>query len=126
MIGTTSATLPAEKIKQYEDEIVITLRSSDKYRCDLAPMIKNAAIDLVMRDAIVAEMNKPDFRLINMELSREGNPRTVANPLNAQLSAQTKRVAEDLRLLSMTLEVKDDTGGAGASPIMNLMKMRMS
>lgn len=92
--------------EEWREKILTTLEEIGQKDGRSELLSAQLASSLHVRDLLQAEMDKPDFEVVQTEMSREGDPRSKVNDLiGAWFRCQTE-VRKDLEALLLTLPMK--------------------
>ena len=98
---------PGETLKSLLDRIVSTLREQGKYSGELEIQAELTARLIQRFNDIDQEMHSPDYDIVNVEYSREGNSRSSVNPLEKLYLEYYDRIHRALRALGMSVDAKE-------------------
>lgn len=96
------------------DYLIGLMSECGKYVGEFTVQIEVVARSLVELDKLEAIANAPDYQPILTEYSREGNPRQIVNPLQAEIRACRTQVQTGLKALGLNADakpIKSDDGG---------------
>jgi transposase-like protein len=125
--NVTNVTLPTnpegEALKSLLDRIVSMLREQGKYSGELEIQAELTARLIQRFNDIDQEMHSPDYDIVNVEYSREGNSRSSVNPLEKLYLEYYDRIHRALRALGMSVDAKErKTDNDGFADFMNEFK----
>lgn len=104
---TTSENPEGEALKALLDRIVSMLREQGKYSGELEIQAELTARLIQRFNDIDQEMHSPDYDIVNVEISREGNSRSSVNPLEKLYLEYYDRIHRALRALGMSVDAKE-------------------
>jgi predicted ribosome quality control (RQC) complex YloA/Tae2 family protein len=96
-----------EALKELLDRIVSMLREQGKYSGELEIQAELTARLIQRFNDIDQEMHSPDYDIVNVEYSREGNSRSSVNPLEKLYLEYYDRIHRALRALGMSVDAKE-------------------
>lgn len=98
------------------------LAAQNKYSDEMTYAVELLASDLCIFRKIRAVALDQETKVQITEKSREGHDRYGVNPIFDQLARYSDRVRKDLRVLTMTKEIKDeDSGEETVNPLAELL-----
>ena len=79
------------------------MKAAGIYSVNLSIQIDNLAYSLWVRDKCVEEMEAPDFDLIVMKTTRDGE-QPIENPILKEFNRRTADITTQMRQLKLTVE----------------------
>ena len=96
-----------KKIKNKKDYIVKLLKEQGKYTAELSMQVNIAAQLLVRADIVAADISADGYKIVNVEISREGNNRETLNPKEKLYMDLLQQSQKALRALGMNTDAKE-------------------
>lgn len=79
------------------------MKAAGTYSVNLSIQIDNLAISLWVRDKCFEIMNAPDFEMIVMKTTRDGE-QPIENPILKEYNRRTADISSQMKLLKLTVE----------------------
>lgn len=87
----------------YQKKIVTAMKASGTYDENLYFQIKNLARSLRILDMVDLEMSDPEFQLVTMKLTRDGE-QPIENPIIKTMDRAQNQVSRQMKQLKLTVE----------------------
>lgn len=97
----TSKKIPT--LGNYQRKIISAMKASGTYDENLYFQIKNLARSLRTLDMVDVEMSSPEFQLVTMKLTRDGE-QPIENPILKTMDRAQTQVSRQMKQLKLTVE----------------------
>ena len=96
-----------KKVRNKKQYIIRLLKKQGKYSPELSLQVGLVAQLLVRIETLAEEIFSEDYTTVNVEYSREGNPRELLNPKDRLYLELVKQAQAALKALGMNTDAKE-------------------
>lgn len=93
----------APTLVSYQNKIIRAMKASGTYDANLFFQIKNLARSLRILDMVDIAMSSPEFTLVTMKVTRDGE-QPIENPLIKTMDRAQNQVNRQMKQLKLTVE----------------------